>query len=86
MRSQTGPSLTDDNLSFAAAEFVWNSSDSTEAHQLVAPPVIRILRKPKATTVIDLGCGNSALTLRFLHIYFIRGVCWTDAPDIFTVA
>jgi len=53
---------TDRELVSASAEFVWDKSGHTEVHRYVAGPIIRLLRDANARRVLDLGCGNGALT------------------------
>ena len=53
---------TDTALSLQAGEFVWNSPATTPAHDYLWPAVRDALRRAGAHTVLDLGCGNGALT------------------------
>lgn len=53
---------TDDRLSFASTEFVWNEGGMSAAHQYLQPVIADWLRDCGAKTVLDLGCGNGALT------------------------
>ncbi len=53
---------TDASASIAAREFVWDTSDHTEVHRFVAAPILEYLRASRVNTVLDLGCGNGALT------------------------
>jgi 2-polyprenyl-6-hydroxyphenyl methylase/3-demethylubiquinone-9 3-methyltransferase len=64
MKPNSTPSATDDHLSFAAREFVWNTADSVAAHDDIGPATIRILQRASARNILDLGCGNGALTGR----------------------
>ena len=53
---------TDSALSLKAGEFLWNSSAATPAHQYILPGVRNFLREAGSRDVLDLGCGNGALT------------------------
>jgi len=55
-------SQTDESLSLEAGEFIWNSEESVEAHSYIFPTVIELLKEMKVNRVLDLGCGNGALT------------------------
>lgn len=55
-------STTDSALSLNAGEFVWNSPAATPAHRYILPAVRESLRRAGARNVLDLGCGNGALT------------------------
>lgn len=60
----TNRSKTDRELSISAAEFIWDGGGETEANQYLAPPIIRLLRSSEIKYVLDLGCGNGALSGR----------------------
>lgn len=62
MQNIESPSPTDDNLSFVANEFTWADSNCTKAQTYLGPPTVKILRKARSRTVLDLGCGNGAFT------------------------
>lgn len=53
---------TDGELSIASREFEWNDSGLSPVHQLVIPALQRQLARNPARQVLDLGCGNGALT------------------------
>ncbi len=53
---------TDASLSLHAGEFVWNTPSTTPAHEYLLPAVQKCLWRAQARTVLDLGCGNGALT------------------------
>jgi 2-polyprenyl-6-hydroxyphenyl methylase/3-demethylubiquinone-9 3-methyltransferase len=53
---------TDSQLSFEAGEFVWSEHGLSEAHRYILPSLLRNLREAGAAKVLDLGCGNGALT------------------------
>ncbi len=57
-----GPAITDGAASVESREFLWSTGDAPESHGYVAEPVVRALRAAGARTVLDLGCGNGALT------------------------
>jgi 2-polyprenyl-6-hydroxyphenyl methylase/3-demethylubiquinone-9 3-methyltransferase len=61
-RSESPPKGTDTELSLASPEFVWNQPGATLVHALILPTLLRWLKKTGARTVLDLGCGNGALT------------------------
>jgi 2-polyprenyl-6-hydroxyphenyl methylase/3-demethylubiquinone-9 3-methyltransferase len=75
MKPASPPSATDEHLSFAAPEFVWNTADAITAHDDIGPAIIRILRRSEAHTVLDLGCGNGALTGRLQDEGFETAGC-----------
>jgi len=54
--------LTDQKLSLAATEFVWDVDGNTNSHDLLLQPVLRALAPHKPVRVLDLGCGNGAFT------------------------
>jgi SAM-dependent methyltransferase len=56
------PSATDAAVSIRSHEFVWSSGDTPESHDYIAGPVIRTLHAARARNVLDMGCGNGALT------------------------
>ena len=53
---------TDSRLSIEADEFVWSEKGLSEAHRYILPVLVRSLRQAGARKVLDLGCGNGALT------------------------
>lgn len=53
---------TDRELSIKSDEFIWDAGGHSEAHRFLADPIVRLLRASKARTVLDLGCGNGALS------------------------
>lgn len=53
---------TDRELSLAAQEFVWDTSNHTDVHKLVMPVLMKWIRTDKTEQLLDLGCGNGALT------------------------
>src|SRR3954468_20507428 len=53
---------TVDRLSFASTEFVWNEGGMSAAHQYLRPMITDWLRDCGTKTVLNLGCGNGALT------------------------
>ncbi len=57
-----GPAITDGAASVESREFLWSTGDAPESHGYIAEPVVRVLRAAGARTVLDLGCGNGALT------------------------
>jgi SAM-dependent methyltransferase len=56
-----GP-LTDRMLSHAATEYVWDVDGNIESHDMLIPPVLRLLKDRAPKRVLDLGCGNGAFT------------------------
>lgn len=58
----TFKSKTDRELSITANEFIWDGSGETEANKYLASPIINLLRSFNAKSVLDLGCGNGALS------------------------
>ena len=61
---------TDSALSLQSEEFLWDSPAATPAHGYLFPTVRDWLRQANARTVLDLGCGNGALTSAFDHAGF----------------
>ena len=53
---------TDSALAIEAEEFVWRQAGLTPAHRYLLPALLQVLRRARARTVLDLGCGNGALT------------------------
>src|SRR5580765_762841 len=56
---------TDASLSLQSEEFLWDSAAATPAHDYLFPTVRDWLKDAGARTVLDLGCGNGALTAAF---------------------
>lgn len=56
--------LTDRNLSHRAQEFEWDVAGETESQNYLLPPVLATLERHGASSVLDLGCGNGAMTAR----------------------
>ncbi len=54
--------LTDQRLSHAASEFVWDVDGNTATHELLGAPVLHRLERHKPGLVLDLGCGNGSFT------------------------
>jgi 2-polyprenyl-3-methyl-5-hydroxy-6-metoxy-1,4-benzoquinol methylase len=53
----------------------WGTSEPTHAHPYLAPTIIQWLKDAGARTVLDLGCGNGALTLSLASAGFdVTGV------------
>jgi 2-polyprenyl-3-methyl-5-hydroxy-6-metoxy-1,4-benzoquinol methylase len=53
---------TDSELSIQSAEFEWSEQGLTQAHSYILPTLIDWLSSAGVETVLDLGCGNGALT------------------------
>jgi 2-polyprenyl-6-hydroxyphenyl methylase/3-demethylubiquinone-9 3-methyltransferase len=58
------PALTDRLESASAEEFLWDDAAPAEAHGYLEKPVRSLLDTAAAGRVLDLGCGNGALTAR----------------------
>jgi SAM-dependent methyltransferase len=56
------PAATDASTSVRSAEFLWSSAEAPGSHSYLAGPVKAALRAAGADSVLDLGCGNGALT------------------------
>jgi 2-polyprenyl-6-hydroxyphenyl methylase/3-demethylubiquinone-9 3-methyltransferase len=54
--------ITDSTPSLEAVEFLWNGPAPTPAHDYLFPTIRDWLKQAGAKTVLDLGCGNGALT------------------------
>lgn len=46
----------------AVEDYGWRDAGASHAHGYIAPTLLRLLREEGARTVLDLGCGNGALT------------------------
>lgn len=53
---------TDSTLAIASDEFVWCGGGLTEAHAYILPVVVDMLGSSAVEQVLDVGCGNGALT------------------------
>lgn len=53
---------TDEQVSIEAKEFLWNSNGLSEAHEYVLPTLKQWLARAGARRVLDIGCGNGALS------------------------
>ncbi|MEK6749680.1 MAG: class I SAM-dependent methyltransferase [Pseudomonadota bacterium] len=49
-------------MSIAANEFIWEKGGETTSNNLVKEPILRLLRRYTPVKLLDLGCGNGALT------------------------
>jgi 2-polyprenyl-3-methyl-5-hydroxy-6-metoxy-1,4-benzoquinol methylase len=56
---------TDREKSLKADEYLWDTEGSTEVHGFVWPELERRLQSLGGKSLLDLGCGNGALTARF---------------------
>lgn len=56
------PSLTDRSEQLSSDEFIWDESGCANFHQLVLPLLENVLREQGCLRVLDIGCGNGALT------------------------
>jgi 2-polyprenyl-3-methyl-5-hydroxy-6-metoxy-1,4-benzoquinol methylase len=70
---------TDRLSSSDAAEFVWDTMDCTQVHAYVGPVLESWLQQAKPGRVLDLGCGNGALTARLAK--FATQMVGTDHSD-----
>jgi 2-polyprenyl-6-hydroxyphenyl methylase/3-demethylubiquinone-9 3-methyltransferase len=66
----TERALTDRELSSSSAEFVWDEHGASEAHGYLLAPIVSLLRRYGARTVLDLGCGNGAFSNRLREQQF----------------
>jgi 2-polyprenyl-3-methyl-5-hydroxy-6-metoxy-1,4-benzoquinol methylase len=53
---------TDIELSLSASEFLWAEEGLSEAHQWILPVLLNWLSAEDVSTILDLGCGNGAMT------------------------
>lgn len=58
----TTTTQTDRMAALAAEEFLWDVEGPVEAHRFLLGPIVDRLQKCSAADVLDLGCGNGALT------------------------
>ena len=56
---------TDTSLSLQSQEFLWANPAATPAHDYLFPTIRDWLKQAGAQEVLDLGCGNGALTAAF---------------------
>lgn len=81
-KPQTTPSRTDANVSFAAPEFIWDTTGGTEIHKDLLRPVLDLLRSASAGSLLDLGCGNGAFTERLRSAGFDVAGCDMSSSGI----
>jgi 2-polyprenyl-6-hydroxyphenyl methylase/3-demethylubiquinone-9 3-methyltransferase len=62
MPSIQSSARTDRELAIEADEFVWDDGGGVAAHRYLAAAICDRLAACNARTVLDLGCGNGALT------------------------
>ena len=53
---------TDDRTSIASPEFVWDQAGASDSHSYLSSPTIDLLNRFGASKVLDLGCGNGAIS------------------------
>lgn len=70
---------TDSQLSIAAREFLWTEAGLGPAHRYLLPPVVKALEEAGARTVLDLGCGNGAVTAALAALGF--AITGTDSSE-----
>lgn len=63
-------SETDIKESIAANEFIWTTHADADSHKIILPKVIDILKKNTINNILDLGCGNGALTAKMANMGF----------------
>jgi 2-polyprenyl-3-methyl-5-hydroxy-6-metoxy-1,4-benzoquinol methylase len=65
----------DEKLSLAAGEFLWTEGGLSQVHYLLQAPVVNLLRRHTACTILDLGSGNGAFS-NCLHEagFYVEGV------------
>lgn len=61
---------TDSQLSIEAHEFLWTEQGLGPAHRYLLPAVVKALQLSGARTVLDLGCGNGAVTSALARMGF----------------
>jgi 2-polyprenyl-3-methyl-5-hydroxy-6-metoxy-1,4-benzoquinol methylase len=61
-KKNASPSLTDRSEQLSADEFVWDESGSADFHRRVLPLLVNVLRERGCQKILDIGCGNGALT------------------------
>jgi len=54
--------VTDSELSIQASEFVWARAGLSAEHAYLLPVIRRWLQAAKPKRILDLGCGNAAVT------------------------
>lgn len=66
--SEYSRTKTDRLASSDASEFIWDTTECTQVHQYVGPVLESWLQQAKPARVLDLGCGNGALTARLARL------------------
>jgi len=58
------PTKTDREQSIEANEYLWDTSSDAEVHQYVGPILNKWLANKAGEKLLDIGCGNGALTAK----------------------
>ncbi len=66
----------------AVADYGWSDAEASCAHAYVRPAVVGALERLGARRVLDLGCGNGALTHVLLDAGYEADGCDADAGGI----
>lgn len=82
MKIHQPAAFTDTALSLAASEFVWTSAEESQVHKDVGRPLLSELRAANAQSVLDIGCGNGALSGRLQREGFDVTGCDASASGI----
>ena len=53
---------TDDELSLESNEYEWSKAGLNDMHRYVMPTLLRWLSENQEQSILDIGCGNGALT------------------------
>lgn len=52
--------LTEQSLSVASPEYIWDVDGNTETHGFTLEPVLQLLKRYRPNKILDLGCGNGS--------------------------
>lgn len=63
-------------------DFGWRDTEGTCAHDYIWPVVLRLLQDHEVRSVLDLGCGNGALTRRLADAGFDVMGCDADKAGV----
>ncbi len=73
---------TDEAASIAASEYEWSEAGEAQAHRYLLPPTLAWLAASGARSVLDLGCGNGAVTALLAGMGYAAQGCDASASGI----